>query len=1563
MIKRYAKVFATSLLVVGLLLALFAGVISAQTADNVVLEGQLGGESYAVDWAGSNAYVGVGPRLVVVDTSNPANPVVLRQSAPLPDVIQSVRYFDGWLYVAAGDSGLFVLNPNTTGVPVVGHYDTAGFAKDVDLILRPTTAEKFAFVADDSNGVLALNVHNPANITLFDTFQVTGGTAEAVSVDLVGEAHVYVAYGDEGLHVWRPFHLAADGVTLAPESFGINPGAGSFLEGVYAILDYIYVADGGYGLRIYQWVEPTETFAAVGSLSIPWSYVESLTVNAGASHAYLVGGGKVNGGLTVVNLSNKAAPSSAGYFELPGYAYNLAIDSAFENAFVADGAFGLRVVNIKTLSNMSEKSAVAGVGQPQDVALNGNYAFLADGVAGLKIVNTTDPTDPTLARAFWPQVTDAFNFTGVAVSGSHLFMAEDSVGLRVFNVTSLDNPGTPTQIATVPLAGLVNDITVAGSYAYVANDADGLRVIDISTPAGASEVGFYSDSNGEAYDVAVAGNYAFVAYGTEGLQVVNINNPAAPAFETAVTVGAGSTPIGFAEGVALFGNYAYVADSSNGLHVINISDPLNPVAVGFVSTPGGPANVSAAGRYYVLVADYADGLRVVDVSDPANPTSVGYYNTAGLSVGVAHGGYAYVADADGGFYTLNALTTDLAIQKTDGLDSAMQGETITYTIRVDNLGAHHADAVQVADTFPAEVTGVTWSCTAAAGSSCPAGGSGDIDATVSVAAGEAITFTASGVVSATAGVVLQNSATVSALPGVDSNPDNNSATDTTATASTDLSVTKTDNQTEVVPGTVTTYTITVHNSAGMTATNAIVKDTLPAALLNGHWSCIAGLGGECPTVSSGNGNINTTVNLYPNGFVTFRVSGKVNPAANGTLTNTVTVDAPAGILDSDTANNRATDTSALTPQVDVQVSKSHTGSAVPGTAITYTIQVSNTGPSVTAVDVEEIFPAGITNVAWTCDASAGSGCPAASGSGNITGTLSLLVNGRVTFEAVGLVSPSATGAIKNVIVAAVPAGVTDINPANNAVTDTLIVGGYEADLWLTQANGVDSAKPGSQVTYIISVGNDGPSHVTGAVVSDTFPAALTNVSWTCSASSGSSCPASGSGDINATVDLLAGGQADFTVAATIDPAATGSLSNSATVSAPTDPNSANNSATDTDSLTSAADLSLTLNYSGSGTPGTALAYTIKVANNGPSDAPGAVVSDTFPAALTNVTWTCSASSGSSCPSGGSGDINATVNLAAGGMVTVSVQATIQPSAGGLLSNSAAVVAPSGVADGDSANNSATKSFTVGAPQADLQMAQRVAGGDVPGAVVTYTLTVTNAGPSNVSDAPVVDNFPAGISGISWSCAASGAGSSCGAGSGSGNINTTVSLGSGDTATLVAVGRVDATAVGPLSNVSMVAAPNGVTDSNTGNNTASSSLALPATFNLTVSGSSSPNPVVINSVVTFVISVTNHGPGAAKNVQVIDTLPSGANLISAQGQGDVGAAATNCHQNGQQVSCTIDQIGNGQTEVLEIKMTATADMGSMEVAVFGNGDTNGVDNLIKINATVELLKTYLPIIIS
>ena len=110
----------------------------------------------------------------------------------------------------------------------------------------------------------------------------------------------------------------------------------------------------------------------------------------------------------------------------------------------------------------------------------------------------------------------------------------------------------------------------------------------------------------------------------------------------------------------------------------------------------------------------------------------------------------------------------------------------------------------------------------------------------------------------------------------------------------------------------------------------------------------------------------------------------------------------------------------------------------------------------------------------------------------------------------------------------------------------------------------------------------------------------------------------------------------------------------------------------------------------------------------------------------------------------------------------------------------------------------------------------------PGTAITYTITVTNAGPSSAASFSIADNVPVAITGVSVTCVVTGTGN-CGTNGSSGNsvILTAASLapGAGNLLTMTVAGSVSTSASGPLVNTVTVAADAGSTDLNPANNSA------------------------------------------------------------------------------------------------------------------------------------------------
>lgn len=116
----------------------------------------------------------------------------------------------------------------------------------------------------------------------------------------------------------------------------------------------------------------------------------------------------------------------------------------------------------------------------------------------------------------------------------------------------------------------------------------------------------------------------------------------------------------------------------------------------------------------------------------------------------------------------------------------------------------------------------------------------------------------------------------------------------------------------------------------------------------------------------------------------------------------------------------------------------------------------------------------------------------------------------------------------------------------------------DTDLAVDITNATSSVKEDQQISYTITVTNEGPADVVGAVVTDEFPKELENVTWTADIQGGGTAAIEGAGNIIETIDLENGSSIVYTVSANLVGSLTPNqsveriLSNSVSVVAPAD---------------------------------------------------------------------------------------------------------------------------------------------------------------------------------------------------------------------------------------------------------------------------------------------------------------------------------------------------------------------------------------------------------------------------
>jgi uncharacterized repeat protein (TIGR01451 family)/fimbrial isopeptide formation D2 family protein len=430
-------------------------------------------------------------------------------------------------------------------------------------------------------------------------------------------------------------------------------------------------------------------------------------------------------------------------------------------------------------------------------------------------------------------------------------------------------------------------------------------------------------------------------------------------------------------------------------------------------------------------------------------------------------------------------------------------------------------------------------------------------------------------------------------------------------------------------GQVTRYTLQVSNLGPSSAGATIgVTDTLPTGLEfvsggNANWVCNAAIQAGKQVVTC------TSPTAIANGAnSSFDLNLKVlATATTSSLVNTASVSSPT--IDPKPDNNTALDTGLIIVS-DLRITKNHVGDFVRGSSGIYTLRVNNSGsaPSFGDVKVTDTLPDGLS-----LQSAAGTGWTCAVNIQTLNCTRQDVLAAGSSFPDIAVTVGIAQNAAASLVNTASVSGGAQLDTGNDTASDTVDVIS-RSDLSIAKTDNTNTVIPGTSLSYTITLSNAGPSDASGVNVLDSLPASLSAATWTCAANPGSSCgAASGAGNLNETVNLPAGTSLVYTLNASLSSDATGNLSNTASLVAPPgtlDPNPANDSATDTDSITPNADLSINKQHLGTFTVGVNGQYVLTVRNLGPSTIPGAItVTDNLPAGLgyiaaSGTDWTCGA---------------------------------------------------------------------------------------------------------------------------------------------------------------------------------------------------------------------------------------------------------------------------------------------------------------------------------------------------
>lgn len=478
------------------------------------------------------------------------------------------------------------------------------------------------------------------------------------------------------------------------------------------------------------------------------------------------------------------------------------------------------------------------------------------------------------------------------------------------------------------------------------------------------------------------------------------------------------------------------------------------------------------------------------------------------------------------------------------------------------------------------------------------------------------------------------------------------------------------------------------------------------------------------------------------------------------------------------------------------------------------------------------------------------------------------------------------------------AATNDPNPSNDSLTVSPAVR-IGADVTVSKTDDLPghTIPAGGVIGYKLNVVNNGPNDIAAIRLTDNLPAAAdfqyvsaSGTNWSCSHSAAQVV-------CNYTGAPVQGPLPQVTISGRVIKAITGTITNNAFVELTDplgiDPEESNNAAAPvvTEILTG-GDLALTKSMPTTIVDGEVANITLNLTNHGPHPATGVVVTDEIAPEFTIGALE------PGCSSSGQLVTCTADTLTSGESRQFIIPVTANSVTAGTQTNTANIILPPGYNDPDLGNNTASASYRIVPPSADLGLTKTKSPSPVEaGELMTSVIRITNHGPDIVTSTPenpliIRDTVSADETFESansfWSCSQTGTEITCvPAAPGV----TTVSVGS--TLTLNLVTRAGPGANANLSNTACTGTSAGSLatpqDGNASNDcatagaratTAITDLAILKEVSLSPSGPWTQTPAISlpagGDSIYFRLTASNEGSDAAGTVTVTDVVPNRVN---------------------------------------------------------------------------------------
>ncbi|GAA3200069.1 fibronectin type III domain-containing protein [Actinocorallia longicatena] len=634
--------------------------------------------------------------------------------------------------------------------------------------------------------------------------------------------------------------------------------------------------------------------------------------------------------------------------------------------------------------------------------------------------------------------------------------------------------------------------------------------------------------------------------------------------------------------------------------------------------------------------------------------------------------------------TITVLVPHLTGTKTADSTVSEPGDTVNYTIVLDNDGQTPYTGITLADSLSGVLDDAVYNTDAAATSGAVTLNGQDLRWTGDVPVGGTVTITYSLTIRDPdpGDKVMVNRITVDA-------PGSTCGTVSSADACTalvrvltpGLTIVRSPTPASTVPGAVVGYEVVVTNTGQTTYAPAsfthALADVLDDAVINGDISATAG-----------SAALNGTDLTW---------SGALSPGDSATVTFSVTVRRPDpgnrnladAIVSTDPGGNCAAGTgpqcSGAVPVTVLTISvATDTATAIPTQVVRYTATLTNDGklPYVGA-NTTFSFVGALDDATYNSDGTATSGSLTFNLNGTVTWAGDLAVGQSVVITATLTVNNPASGdrTMTAFASSSTPGSTCPAGPAPPECTTSVAV--LIPSLAITKSADRSTAAPGETVAYTVTVVNTGPAAYTGATYTDSLAGVLDDADYTTAATADTGAISYTAPALTWTGDLAVGGSATITYAVTVkdpdpgDKRMTNTVT-SATVGANCAPgNSDARCSTETKVLVPA----LTLVKSASAptvVAGGVITYRITVSNTGETAYPAAAFSESLAGIVDEAAYNgdAAATSGTVGYAGSVLSWSGALGVGASATVTYSVTA-FEPSPGDASLTGTVVSATSG----------------------------------------------------------------------------------------------------------------------------------------------------------------------------------------------------------------------------------------------------------------------------------------------